>query len=52
MVRTTLRKKRPVSARELAEAYGVSTRTIQSWVAMKREDWIDEQAAMREAVRS
>ena len=41
MVRTTLRKKRPVSARELAEAYGVSTRTIQSWVAMKREDWID-----------
>lgn len=52
MVRTTLRKKRPVSARELAQAYGVSTRTIQSWVAMKREDWIDEQAAMREAIRA
>ena len=48
----TIRKKRPMPAKELAEAYGVSTRTIQRWASQTREDWIDEQAATREAIRS
>lgn len=52
MVRTILRKKRPMTAREAAELFNVHPRTIQSWVAMEREDWIDEQAATREAVRA
>lgn len=52
MTYKTIRKKRPVTAREAAEAYGVSIRTVQSWVAMKREDWIDEQATLREAIRA
>lgn len=52
MTYKTIRKKRPVTAREAAEAYGVSIRTVQSWVAMKREDWIDEQATLRESIRA
>ena len=52
MTRTILRKKRPMTAREAAELFDVSPRTIRSWHAMKREDWIDEQAATREAVRA
>ena len=52
MVRTTLRKKRPLPASEMAEMFGVNPRTIRSWNAMKREDWIDEQAATREAIRA
>lgn len=47
-----IRKKRPITARAAAEAYGVSIRTVQSWVAMRRQDWIDEQAATREAIRA
>jgi uncharacterized protein YjcR len=52
MARAILRKKRPLPAREMAEMFGVNPRTIRSWNAMKREDWIDEQAALREAVRA
>lgn len=52
MTRTILRKKRPLSAREMAEMFGVNPRTIRSWNAVKREDWIDEQAAMRESIRA
>lgn len=48
----TIRKKRPMPARELAEAYGVSIRTIKRWNSQTREDWIDEQAATREAIRA
>jgi uncharacterized protein YjcR len=47
----TIRKKRPMPARELAEAYGVSIRTIKRWNSQTR-DWIDEQAATREAIRA
>lgn len=52
MTRTILRKKRPLPAREMAEMFGVNPRTIRSWNAMKREDWIDDQAAMRESIRA
>ena len=52
MTRTILRKKRPLPAREMAEMFGVNPRTIRSWNAVKREDWIDEQAAMRESIRA
>lgn len=52
MTRATLRQKRPISAREAAELFDVNPRTIRSWNAVKREDWIDEQAALREAVRA
>lgn len=52
MTRTILRKKRPLPARKMAEMFGVNPRTIRSWNAMKREDWIDDQAAMRESIRA
>lgn len=48
----TIRAKRPVSAKAAAEAYGVSERTIRRWSSQTREDWIDEQAATREAIRA
>jgi len=48
----TIRKKRPLPAKELAKMYDVSTRTIYRWNSQTREDWIDEQAATREAVRA
>ena len=48
----TIRKKRPITAREAAEAYGVTPRTIRRWAAQPRQDWIDEQAATREAIRA
>ncbi len=48
----TIRTKRTLPASELAEIYGVSARTIQRWNAQKREDWIDEQAALRESIRA
>lgn len=46
------RKKRPWTAREAADIFGVNPRTIRSWNAMKREDWIDEQATLRESIRA
>ena len=52
MVRATLRKKRPMTAREAAALFDVNPRTIRSWNAIKREDWIDEQATLREAIRA
>ena len=48
----TIRKKRPLPAKELAEAYDVSVRTIYRWNSQTREDWIDEQATLRESVRA
>ena len=48
----TIRKKRPLPAKELAAMYDVSVRTIQRWASQTRKDWIDEQAATREAVRA
>lgn len=52
MTRTILRKKRPLTAREAAELFDVNPRTIRSWNAVKREDWINEQAALRESIRA
>ena len=52
MTYKTIRKKRPLPARVVAEMYGVSIRTVKSWNSQTREDWIDEQAATREAIRS
>mgnify|MGYP003279229648 FL=1 len=52
MTYKTIRKKRPLPARVVAEMYGVSIRTVKSWNSQTREDWIDEQAATREAVRA
>lgn len=48
----TIRKKRTVPAPELAEMYDVSTRTIRRWCSQPRQEWIDEQAAGREAIRA
>lgn len=48
----TIRKKRPLPAKELAAMYDVSVRTIYRWNSQTREDWIDEQAATREAIRA
>ena len=48
----TIRKKRPLPAKELAKMYDVSVRTIQRWASQTREDWIDEQAALRESIRA
>lgn len=52
MVIQTIRKKRPLPARQLAEMYDVTPRTIMRWAAQTRADWIDEQAAGREAIRA
>lgn len=52
MVIQTIRKKRPLPARQLAEMYDVTPRTIMRWAAQTRSDWIDEQAAGREAIRA
>lgn len=48
----TIRAKRPISARKAAETYGVSIRTIQRWASQPREEWIDDQATTREAIRA
>ena len=48
----TIRRKRPLPAKELAEMYDVSVRTIKRWNSQTREDWIDEQATLREAIRA
>lgn len=47
----TIRKKRPLPAKELAEIYDVSTRTIYRWNSQTREDWINDQATLRESIR-
>ena len=52
MVIQTIRKKRPLPARQLAEMYDVTPRTIMGWAAQTRADWTDEQAAGREAIRA
>lgn len=45
-------KKRPMPAKELAEAYGVSLRTIQRYVSQPREDYLADQAKLREEIRA
>lgn len=41
-----------LTAKEVARRIGASERTAQRWTSKRREDWIDEQAATREAVRA
>lgn len=48
----TIRKKRPMKAAVLAEAYGVSVRTIKRWNSQTREDYLTEQERIREEIRS
>jgi DNA-binding transcriptional regulator YiaG len=48
----TIRKKRPVKASVFAEKYHVSQRTIYRWNSQTREDWLDDQRARRESVRT
>lgn len=48
----TIRKKRPITAREAAERFEVSERTIRRWNSQERSAWIDEQATLRESIRA
>lgn len=48
----TIRKKRPMKAKVLAEAYGVSISTIKRWNSQTREDYLDDQARLREKIRA
>ena len=50
MTATPTRAKRQQTARELAERFGVSKRTIQRTVAQSRADYLAEAAARRERV--
>lgn len=52
MTTQTIRKKRPLPAKVVAEMYGVSVRTVKSWNSQTRDDWIDEQATLRESIRA
>lgn len=47
-----MRAKRTQTARELAERFGVSTRTIQRTVAQPREDYLREAAERRARIRA
>lgn len=47
----TIRAKRPITARAAAEIYGVSIRTIKQWNSQTREDWLNDQRQIREAIR-
>lgn len=48
----TIRKKRPMKAKVLAEAYGVSISTIKRWNSQTRKDYLGEQARLREEIRA
>lgn len=52
MTSTPTRAKREHTARELAERFGVSKRTIQRTVAQAREDYLAEAAARHERIRA
>lgn len=49
---TPTRAKRTQTARELAERFGVSPRTIQRTVAQSREDYLNEAAERRARIRA
>lgn len=51
MTLQTIRKKRPMTARKLAAMYDVSPRTIVRWNSQTRQDWINDQADLRESIR-
>ena len=40
--------KRPMSAREMAEKFKLSTRTVQKWWSQTREDWLKENSISRD----
>lgn len=52
MSSTPTRAKRQQTARELAERFGVSKRTIQRTVAQSRDDYLAEAAARHERIRA
>lgn len=52
MTSTPTRAKRQQTARELAERFGVSKRTIQRTVAQSRTDYLAEAAARHERIRA
>lgn len=52
MTSTPTRAKRTQTARELAERFGVSTRTIQRTVAQPREEYLAAAAQRRARIRS
>lgn len=52
MSTTPTRAKRTQTARELAERFGVSPRTIQRTVAQSREDYLNEAAQRRARIRA
>lgn len=52
MSSTPTRAKRNGTARELAERFGVSPRTIQRTVAQSREDYLNEAAQRRARIRA
>lgn len=52
MSSTPTRAKRTQTARELADRFGVSVRTIQRTVAQPREDYLADAAARRERIHA
>lgn len=52
MSTTPTRAKRSQTARELAERFGVSPRTIQRTVSQTREDYLNEAAQRRARIRA
>lgn len=52
MSTTPTRAKRTQTARELAERFGVSRRTIQRTVSQSREDYLNDAAQRRARIRA
>lgn len=52
MTNSPTRAKRKQTARELAERFGVSPRTIQRTVAQSREDYLNQAAQRRDRIRA
>lgn len=52
MTAEPMRVKRNKTARELADKFGVSPRTIQRMAAQSREDYLAEAAARHERIRA
>lgn len=52
MTDTPMRVRRNKTARELAEKFGVSPRTIQRMVAQSREDYLNQAAERRSRIRA
>lgn len=51
MTQTPARAKRPQTARELADRFGVSPRTIRRTVALPRDEYLSEAAKRHQRIR-